>query len=271
MYVEQINRFADQASKKVSLLLERASAICIGGLLAGAYIGFGIVLIMTLGTDVPSEFRALVMGACFAIALTLIIFAGAELFTGYTMYTTFGVLRKRISISNAVHICLVVWLANLSGSVVFALIYKLGGGVLTESQNTVLQLIAYKKINAPASTLFFNGVLCNWLVCLAIWMSARMDSDIARCISIFWCLLCFIASGYEHSVANMTIFSLALMGPTIEGISLSGAGLNLLWVTLGNTLGGVLFVGVSYWYMSTLATDNQQDNKVHVPSQKRNN
>jgi len=250
MYETQVNKFSEQANSKITLLAQRPTAIWIGGLLAGAYVGIGIILIMVLGTDVPPEFRKLVMGATFAIALMLVMFAGAELFTGYTMYTTFGVLNKHFTLSRAVHACTVVWLANLAGSFLLALMYKLGGGLLTDSADTALQIVTYKKMNASATQLFFNGILCNWLVCLAIWMAARMNSDAAKCIGIFWCLLGFIASGYEHSVANMTVFSLALLGPEVNGISLSGAGFNLLWVTLGNAVSGVLFVGVSYWYMS---------------------
>ncbi|MEZ8801221.1 formate/nitrite transporter family protein [Vibrio splendidus] len=250
MYDAQVEKFSSQAAEKLNVFAQRPAAIWVGGMLAGAYVGIGIILIMMLGNDVPPEFRTLVMGATFAIALMLVMFAGAELFTGYTMYTTFGVLRKRMTISSAVRLCAAIWLGNLLRAVLLALMYKLGGGVLTKSADTVLQLIAHKKMNASAVQLFFNGVLCNWLVCLAIWMAARMNSDAAKCVGIFWCLFGFIASGYEHSVANMTVFSLALVGPEVEGINFVGAGFNLLWVTLGNTVSGVLFVGMSYWYMS---------------------
>jgi len=100
--------------------------------LAGAYIGIGIILIMILGTDAPLEFRKLVMEATFSVALTLGFFTGAELFTGYTMYTTFGVLRKRFAVSRAIQICAIVWIANLAGALLLALMYKLGGGVLVK-------------------------------------------------------------------------------------------------------------------------------------------
>ncbi|MBB6522501.1 formate/nitrite transporter family protein [Pseudoteredinibacter isoporae] len=250
MYEVQVDIFSRQASKKARLLEQRPSRVWLGGILAGAYVGIGIILILVLGTEASPESRKLVMGATFAIALTLVIFAGADLFTGYTMYTTFGVLNNRMTLSQAIYIAVVVWLANLTGAVLLAGMYKLGGGLLTENADTALQTIAYKKMNATAVQLFFNGILCNWLVCLAIWMAARMNSDAAKCIAIFWCLFAFIASGYEHSVANMTVFSLALLGPEIEGISIQGAGFNLLWVTLGNVVSGVFFVGLSYWYLS---------------------
>ena len=100
-------------------------------------------------------------------------------------------LRDRVSSFACVKICLYVWVGNLVGACLLALVYKLGGGGLTASSDTLLQLIAVKKMSAPAVELFFRAILCNWLVCLALWMSARVDSDAAKCVVIFWCLLAF--------------------------------------------------------------------------------
>jgi nitrite transporter len=110
--------------------------------------------------------------------------------------------------------------------------------------------VAAMKMNASGASLFARAVLCNWLVCLAIWMAARVDSDIAKCAVIFWCLLAFIACGFEHSVANMTLLGLALAGNHPESVSLTGAAWNLGWVTLGNIVGGALFVGGAYYVSS---------------------
>jgi nitrite transporter NirC len=81
-------------------------------------------------------------------------------------------------------------------------------------------------------------------------MAARMTSDTAKCIAIFWCLFCFIASGYEHSVANMTLFSIALLMPHPPAVSIGGMGYNLLWVTLGNIVSGAVVMGAGYWLAS---------------------
>jgi nitrite transporter NirC len=105
-------------------------------------------------------------------------------------------------------------------------------------------------MNAPAVELLARGMLCNWLVCLALWMSGRTSNDAAKCIVIFWCLFAFIASGFEHSVANMTLFSIALLGEHPEAVSLSGMGYNLLWVTIGNLLAGSVFMAGGYWLYS---------------------
>src|SRR5438132_1721705 len=106
------------------------------------------------------------------------------------------------------------------------------------------------KMNAPAVKLVARAMLCNWLVCLAIWTSARMTSDAAKCIAIFWCLYAFIASGFEHSVANMTLLSIALMADHPESVSLAGLAWNLLWVTIGNAIAGAGIMGIGYWAAS---------------------
>lgn len=92
-------------------------------------------------------------------------------------------------------------------------------------------------MNLPVSELFFRGILCNWLVCLAIWTASRTKSDAAKIMLIFWMLFAFVASGYEHSVANMTFLSLALLLPHPDAISAAGLFHNLIPVTLGNIVG----------------------------------
>jgi nitrite transporter NirC len=124
-----------------------------------------------------------------------------------------------------------------------------GGGLLDDPQGLLMTAAAHK-MNGTAASLFARAVLCNWLVCLAVWMSARVSSDSARCIVISWCLMAFIASGYEHSVANMTLLLLALAGNHPETVSLGGMVWNLVWnlvwVTLGNLAGGAVFVAGAY-------------------------
>ncbi|HMG60381.1 MAG TPA: formate/nitrite transporter family protein, partial [Burkholderiales bacterium] len=116
--------------------------------------------------------------------------------------------------------------------------------------DTLVMKVAAAKMNGSAVALFARAILCNWLVCLAIWMSARVDSDSAKCIVIFWCLFAFIANGFEHSVANMTLLGLALVGNHPETVSIAGFAWNLAWVTLGNIVGGAIFVAGAY-YVST--------------------
>jgi hypothetical protein len=99
-------------------------------------------------------------------------------------------------------------------------------------------------------TLFVRGMLCNWLVCLAVWSTWRAGSDAGKLLMIAWCLFAFVGAGFEHSVANMTLFGVALLQPHGDGVSLEGMMRNLAPVTLGNIAGGALFVGGAYWLAS---------------------
>jgi nitrite transporter len=104
-------------------------------------------------------------------------------------------------------------------------------------------------MNAPASELFFRGVLCNALVCLAVWMGLRTKDETARLVLIFWCLFAFIGAGFEHSVANMTLLGMAVLVPHDPSlVSWAGFARNLLPVTLGNVVGGAVFVAGAYWF-----------------------
>jgi nitrite transporter NirC len=140
------------------------------------------------------------------------------------------------------------WAGNLIGSVLLAAIFYLGGGgqILKEGADLIFNVSA-AKMNAPAAALVARGILCNWLVCLALWTSARATSDSAKCILIFWCLFAFIACGFEHSIANMTIFSVALLGNHPASVSVAGMAHNLAWVTLGNAIAGAFFMAGAYW------------------------
>ncbi|AAM87486.1 nitrite transporter NirC [Yersinia pestis] len=252
MYTDTINKCAANAARIVKLAKESPLGFWIGSAMAGAYVGLGIILIFTLGNLIDPALRPLVMGATFGLALTLVIIAGSELFTGHTMFLTFGVKAGTIKSSQMWAVLPQTWLGNLLGSVFVALLYYYGGGNLLSVDTSLVHTAALAKTTAPAMTLFFKGVLCNWLVCLAIWMAIRVEGA-AKFIAIWWCLLAFIASGYEHSVANMTLLALSWFGHHSEAYTLSGIGHNLLWVTLGNTLSGAVFMGLGYWYATPRA------------------
>ena len=101
-------------------------------------------------------------------------------------------------------------------------------------------------MSLPPLVLFLRGILCNVLVCLAVWCGFRCKSDSGKLIMTFWCLYAFFTCGFEHSVANMTVLTLGLLNPAGMAVSLSGYGYNLLWVTLGNIVGAVLFLAIPY-------------------------
>ena len=252
-YTDTVEALSVSGAGKSANLRENPVGFLAGAVMAGVYVGFGIVLIFALGAAVPAGAQKVVMASAFGIALTLVVFAGAELYTGHTMYMAFGALTKRCSLGEVVAVWSASWLGNLVGSVGLAALIAAGvgwdGGNLG---GELLEKVAQHKSQSAALHLFARGVACNWLICLALWMSARTTSDSTKCILIFWCLLGFIGLGLEHCVANMTLLSANLF---LNGMSASGwLGMahNLLWVTLGNTFAGAVCMGVGYWVAAGL-------------------
>ena len=125
------------------------------------------------------------------------------------------------------------------------------------SKDLVLQ-VSSLKMNAGAKELFVRGILCNWLVCLAVWLAVKIKSESAKLVMIFWCLFAFISNGFEHCVANMTLLSLGLLIPHGTDVSFTGMLHNLSWVTLGNIVGGALFVGMAYWFATVKKVQEQR-------------
>ena len=247
MYSDTITKCSGTAARILKLERKDPLGFWISSAMAGAFVGLGIILIFTLGNLVSPEIRPLVMGAFFGIALTLVIIAGSELFTGHAMFLTFGWLSKEIKGGDVLRILPQTWMGNLLGSVLVAALFAMaGGGKLLGIDSSLVHKVALAKTSMDPMVLFGKAILCNWLVCLAIWMTLRVDGS-AKFIAIWWCLLAFIASGYEHSIANMTVFAMSWFGEHSQNFTLSGAAYNLFWVSLGNTVSGALFMGVGYW------------------------
>lgn len=248
MYADTIDKFAKVGAAKVALIARSPLAYLIGAAMAGVYIGFGDILMFSVGAHVDPAYTHLVMGAVFACALTFVIFAGSELFTGTAMYMPIAALRREASAGGMLLVWIVCWIGNLIGAIVLAyILHAAGGGVLLTDGSAGFFKAVEAKMSAPAGVLFAKGLLCNWLVCLAVWMAARTTSDAAKLGVIFWAIFAFVASGFEHSVANMFVFALALIADHPADITLAGAIHNEIFVTAGNLIGGAVFMGLGYW------------------------
>jgi nitrite transporter NirC len=252
MFDTTIDQLADAGAHRVAQARTRPLSFLTGSAMAGAYVGFGAILMFTVGAHADPAWARLVMGAVFALGLTLITFAGGHLFTGLTMLMALAWLRRKASGGEVLGVLAHCWIGNLAGAVVLAAILKLaGGGVLLNDGAALFTKTAAAKADAPAVALLFKAILCNWLVCLTVWMCARTTSDSARLGLVFWPVMMFAACGFEHSVANMFTFALAMMAGA--GVPLGGMLANLAWVTLGNAIGGMLMVGAGYWVQSQAA------------------
>jgi nitrite transporter NirC len=251
---ETIAGIAAAARAKASLLRHGPRQYLILSALAGAYVGLGIVLIFAIGAPLQaagSGATKAVMGASFGVALTLVIFAGSELFTGNNLVMTVGALSRTVAPGALGRVWAASFAGNLLGSMLLAFAVAVSG-VLSKApaKEFVLSVVA-AKMAAPAVELFFRGVLCNALVCLAVWMGLRTKDETARLVLIFWCLFAFIGAGFEHSVANMTLLAIGLFLPHDPNlVSWMGFARNLTVVTLGNIVGGALLIGLPYWYVA---------------------
>lgn len=246
---------SEMAKTKVGYLRAHPMGYLILSLMGGIYLGFGICLIFSVGAPFWAEGSAatkLVMSISFGIALTLVIFAEAELFTGNNMVCAIGALAKTITVKQMGLIFFWSFIGNLLGSLCIAWLIAQAGVVGQAPQSEMLLNVASAKMNGSAWELFIRGILCNWLVCLALWMAARTTNEAAKIMLIFWCLFAFVGSGFEHSIANQSILGIALFLPHGPDITWVGLAWNQFWVVLGNMVGGGVFVGGAYWFVSSV-------------------
>ena len=253
MHTSDNERIALVAAKKYMCLEQSLPRYVILAALAGVYLGFGIALIFSLGGPLAaagSPVVKLVMGVSFGIALTLVIFAGSELFTGNNMVGVIGGLSRSLTWAQVVQLNVWSWVGNLVGSLALAWLVAQSGVLSKGPQADLIGNVAAIKMSLPAWELFLRGILCNWLVCLAVWTAGRTASDAAKIMLIFWCLFAFIGTGFEHSIANQSLLGMALFLPHGGAISWAGYWYNQFYVVLGNIVGGGLFVGGLYWLAS---------------------
>ena len=250
MFGDEVAALANAAKTKVQFLKNNVAGYFLASMLAGIFVGFGVLLSFTIGGLLGgAPYTRIVMGISFGIALSLVVIAGSELFTGNTMVMTFGMCRKTVTAGQTIKLWLVCWLGNLAGSILLALLFWAAGYAIGNVGNFIAETAA-TKMSLPLFPLLLRGVLCNALVCLGVWSAARCKSEAAKLIMIFWCLFAFITSGFEHSIANMTLFTIAMLSPMDAAVSFGGYVYNLFVVTLGNMLGGILLVALPYHIIS---------------------
>ncbi|MEG0774332.1 formate/nitrite transporter family protein [Clostridium sp.] len=252
MFNDVIEKVSNSSVAKSNLLKRSKGKYLVSSALAGMFVGFGIILIFTIGgllSSANSPATKIVMGMSFGVALSLVIMAGSELFTGNNMVMTIGALEKRVTIGDTFNIWIFSFIGNLLGSILLGYMYS-KSGLATGSVGEFIGKISTAKMTAPAMELFIRGILCNILVCLAVWCSFKLKEETSKLIMIFWCLFVFITAGFEHSIANMTLLAIGLFIPHPATVTVSGYLYNIGIVTLGNMVGGILFVGLAYWYVS---------------------
>jgi formate/nitrite transporter len=235
-------------------------------LLAGFYIAFGAEL-ATVVTQDAARFTgrgiaAFLAGSVFSLGLMLVVVCGAELFTGNSLLAG-SALHGEISWFKLLENWGIVILGNLAGSLFFAwLMFESRLWEAGPVADNALR-IAQAKCQLPFMAALVRGILCNWLVCLAVFMATAARDITGKLLACYVPIMAFVASGFEHSIANMYFIPTGLLlaaerGAPLPGLSWTTFFLdNLAPVTLGNIVGGVLFVAFAYWYIH-LKTDERR-------------
>lgn len=229
------------------------------GMIAGGFIGLGALYFTLVASDATLGFAAtrVLGGLVFSLGLILVSVAGAELFTGNNLMIMAWADRK-ITIAEVLRNWVIVYAANAFGAIGLAVVVYLAnhGAMNGGAVGVAYVKIAAAKTALPFGEAFFKGVLCNLLVCLAVWLAMAGHTVVDKIVAIVFPISAFVAAGFEHSVANMYFIPLGLLladtaavpaGASLASLSWSGFVSNLIPVTLGNIVGGSVMVALVYY------------------------
>ncbi len=259
------SKSADKVTLPISTTLGLAA-------LAGAFIAFGGVFATVIATQSGLGFGTtrLLMGVGFSLGLVMVVIGGAELFTGNNLMVI-SLATRRITVFQLLRNWGIVYFGNLAGALVIVTLAFMSGWWEQGEIGATALATANNKVNLSPVSIFFSGILANTLVCLAIWMSASGRSVIGKVAAIVFPISAFVAAGFEHSIANMYFLPIGLLlagyPEVVQAAGLAGetsrmtipwAAHNLLWTTLGNIVGGVFFVGLTYWFVYLRSDPNRE-------------
>lgn len=254
------------SNELISLAVKKAKhsipKMIILGILAGAYIGFAAHLATVISTgwhiggeDVFLGMKKFMSGSVFAVGLMLVLIPGAELFTGNCLMPV-ALYVKRISLKSMMKNWSVVWFANFAGALLLAWMIALLSGLLSGEIGHTAIKIASSKTDLPVMQMFVRGILANWIVCLAVMMCIAAKDIGGKILGIFFPIMGFVASGFEHCIANMYFIPVGLMlkashslPDAYPSLTILNGLLNIIVVTTGNIVGGALFVATAYYYL----------------------
>ena len=248
---------------KTKLEVGRAFALAV---MAGMMIATGATFMLLVKGDSALSFAAsqVLGGLCFALGLLCVIVAGAELFTGNCLMVC-AAADKKISWGAVLKNWVIVYVGNLVGSLIIVALL-IGGnfaGMNGGAVGDAMINVAYSKISLAPHVIFFRGIMCNWLVCLAVWMGFAGRTVIDKVFTTIFPVMAFVACGFEHCVANMFFLPMGIaalntygyvgdidpakLDAITQALTAGGACYNIGLATLGNIVGGAIMVGMVYW------------------------
>lgn len=253
MEVHILDNLTNKAKSSLQTLQEQPLKYFVRAMMAGAFLGFALIFCFTsvnalykTGSPLTGFLAALLFG----VALLMIVYGGGELFTGTTMYYVISSMRKETTWKQTILVWIICIIGNLAGGIVFAFLMSQTGIIQDMGMDNWLFAIAEGKISNTTTEIFFRGILCNWMVCMAIFLPKAFKNDFAQIFTLQLIVAVFFASGFEHVVANLALFSLALFVPHPETITIMGAIHNIIPAFFGNIVGGGFFMGFLYTWLN---------------------
>jgi formate/nitrite transporter len=239
----------------------RWDKVLVASFLAGAYIAFGglVAVVVSAGLDpklwggLPTLFN----GATFTLGLVLVVIAGSDLLTGNMLLVPISAMTGRVRLGDIGKNFTLVLIGNLAGALFVAYFLAVQTGVIGHASSGAAAGISYERLAAITTTkaihetdwqIFLRGVGCNWLVCLAVWISLAADSVSGKILGVFFPIMAFVAMGFDHVVANMFFLPAGIFAG-VPGLGWVDVIRNLGFAFLGNLVGAVLFVALTYWYL----------------------
>lgn len=241
---------------KIALSSGNYGKFAVLAILAGAYIAFGGILSLTIGFGFPEitatnpSLQKLLSGFMFPIGLILVVLLGAELFTGNNALLIPAYMKKHYGIWPIIKNWTLVYFGNLVGALAFTyFMVHICELTASDPYHSAIIKIAEAKVSMDWVVVFLKGIGANWCVCLAVWLALSSRSFVGKMLGCWLPVMAFVALGYEHSIANMFFIPLGIM----EGANVSiwqSITTNFIPATLGNIVGGALFVGCAYGYLN---------------------
>ncbi|KAF4336073.1 formate transport [Fusarium beomiforme] len=234
----------------------RPDKVFLSAVSAGCLLGFGCGVSLCAMTapwyseNAPGLVKLFGAGV-FPLGLVLVVLTGADLFTATTMFTLTAVLQGRLSIRKMLLHWFLCYFGNLAGSLFVMSIIMGYGGVFDASpyKEVAMSFARKKQVSPQFHQIFLKAIGCNWLVCLAVFLGIQAKDLASKVIGMWWPIFAFVVLGLEHVVANMFYMSLAIWLETTDLTVGLYIWKGMVPATIGNIIGGGIFVGVYYWYM----------------------
>lgn len=251
MLTEELESISKSAVAKAELCNRHFGKYFLRAVMAGFFIVVAIILSnVSAAVLFPTypQFAKLLGAFLFAIAIILIVFIGGELFTGNNMTMAIGVYHKKSNVSDMIKVWIISYIGNFVGVFIFSVLLVESGAskqLLIDYYNSFIQT----KLAIAPMELLLRGILCNFLVCLAVFTGTRMKTESGKLIVMFCIIMTFVIAGFEHCIANMGTFTVGYL--LLGGLDLALIAKSMFFVTLGNIIGGAVLLGLPLKLMST--------------------